>query len=151
MGKKMQNTKTYLTTKKFTPMQIIVLVIAVLYAVFTETEFFNNLHWMWKLSIYIGLPVLALFLGVSLIDVKKVLNQMNLILSDKQMTTEEKVWAMLKLLSQIAFATGEMFEVFQEEQFRQIREVKNYDNEIAKLQEQIEKLNGEKNKKIIMD
>lgn len=142
MGEKLAITKTWLTSKKFTPIQIVVLIVAMIYAVFTETDIFENLQWYWKLVIYIALPVIALFMGVSLVDVKKIISEMRLIWSDKSKTTEEKVYAMLRLLGQVALLTGELFEVYQDEQFSGTKAM-TAEEKIAEAKRLLEEANNE--------
>lgn len=136
MGDKATITYNWLRATKLTPVQLIYVVIALFAFIFMATDIFEAFPDIIRVAFYGGTIVIGVLLGVSVVNVKKLAQDMKAIYIDNTMTTEEKVNAYGNLALRILFKFGEAFEIFQDEQFEEIKQEKidNLQTEIKRLE-----------------
>ena len=139
MGDKATITYNWLRATKLTPVQLIYVVIALFAFIFMATDIFEAFPDIAKVAFYGGTIVIGVLLGVSVVNVKKLAQDMKAIYVDNTMTTEEKVNAYGNLALQILFKFGEAFEIFQDEQFEEVKQEKidNLQIEIKRLETEL--------------
>ena len=117
-------TKKYLGTQKLTPLQLLWMVIGIFFFIFMETDVFSNFSDLTKIIIYASFMVSCILLGVSVINVKKIANDLKTIYVDKTMTPEEKVNAYGNIALTVLSQLGEAWELLNIEQFPEKEEPK---------------------------
>jgi hypothetical protein len=132
MGKRAAKTKTWLVTPKIKPFQFFVAIGAILLFVFMETEIFETLGDMTKVSIYVFLIVLSVLSGISLVDLKEIGAKFKAIIKDKKMSAWDKVRAFMNLGVEILTKAGEAWDLVYDEQF--IEEKKSSEPVIRQVQ-----------------
>ena len=121
-------TKRYLGTPKLTPLQLIWTVLAIFFFIFMDTEVFNAFSDMTKIMFYAFVVTVCVLLGVSLISVKKIAEDMKVIYLNKNLSPIQKVNAYGNLALTVLGQLGLAFELLNEVQFdtneKRIEEVK---------------------------
>jgi len=112
------STKKYLGTPKLTPFQLIWVVVGIFYFIFMETDIFSGLPDLVRVIIWAGFIVVCVLLGVSVINVKKIAQDLKTIYIDKNMTTLEKLNAYGNLALSVLSRLGEAWDELYEEQFK---------------------------------
>ena len=138
MGDKTKVTYEWLRSTKLTPIQLIYVFIAIFAFIFMATDIFESLPDIIKVSIYGTVVVVGVLLGVSIINVKKLAEEMKAIYIDQNMTAEQKINAFGNLALQVLYKLGQAWEVFHEEQFEEAKQEK-----IEDLQAKIKELEQE--------
>lgn len=138
MGLKATKTVEWLKATKLTPVQLIYVVVALFAFTFMATDIFAELPGLLKVGIYGTIMVIGVLLGVSFVNLKQLAQDMKAIYTDKSMTAEQKVNAYGNLALQILYKFGEAFEIFQNEQFEDLKskEIEILKAKIATLEEQ---------------
>ena len=140
MGDKTKTMYDWLRSTKLTPVQLIYVFIAIIAFIFMATDIFEALPDLLKVSFYGGTIVIGVLLGVSIVNIKKLAQDMKAIFIDNTMSPEQKVNAYGNLALQILFKFGEAFEIFQNEQFDDAKQTK-----IDVLQAKIDELEKQLN------
>ena len=117
--KKAANTKKYLGTPKITPFQLLWAVVGIFYFIYMETDLFSGLPDLVKVIIWAGFIVICLLLGVSLVNVKKIAEDLKTVYVNKNMTPLEKVNAFGNIALSVLSRLGEAWDLLNEEQFKE--------------------------------
>ena len=141
MGNKLTQTYEWLKATKLTPIQLIYVFIAIFAFIFMATDIFEAFPDIIKVLFYGSTILIGVLLGVSIVNIKKLAQDMKEIFIDNTMTAEQKVNAYGNLALQVLFKFGEAFEIFHEEQFEEAKAEK-----IVDLQAKIKELQTELNK-----
>ena len=112
-----EGTKKYLGTPKLTPLQLIWTVLAIFFFIFMDTDVFNAFSDMTKIIVYASVITVCVLLGVSLVNVKKIAEDMKVIYLNKNMTPIQKVNAFGNLAVTVLGQLGLAFELLNEVQF----------------------------------
>ena len=137
MGNKLTQTYEWLKATKLTPIQLIYVFIAIFAFIFMATDIFEAFPDIIKVLFYGSTILIGVLLGVSIVNIKKLAQDMKEIFIDNTMTAEQKVNAYGNLALQVLFKFGEAFEIFHEEQFEEAKAEK-----IVDLQTKIKELEG---------
>jgi len=138
MGIKASQTIEWLKATKLTPFQLIYVFMAIFAFIFMATDIFEALPDIVKVLYYGTILIIAILLGVSIVNIKKLAEDMKAIYIDQTMNAEQKVNAYGNLALQVLFKFGEAFEIFQNEQFDEVKQEK-----IDDLQAKIKRLETE--------
>ena len=138
MGNKLTQTYEWLKATKLTPIQLIYVFIAIFAFIFMATDIFEAFPDIIKVLFYGSTVLIGVLLGVSIVNIKKLAQDMKEIFIDNTMTAEQKVNAYGNLALQVLFKFGEAFEIFHEEQFEEAKTEK-----IEVLQAKIKELEDE--------
>ena len=112
-----EGTKKYLGTPKLTPLQLIWTVLAIFFFIFMDTDVFSAFSDMTKIIIYAFVVTVCVLLGVSLVSVKKIAEDMKVIYLNNNMTPIQKVNAYGNLALTVLGQLGLAFELLNEVQF----------------------------------
>jgi len=115
-------TKKYLGQQRLTPLQLLWTVIGIFFFIFMDTDIFQNFSSITKIIIYAAFMVVCILLGVSVLNVKKIANDLKAIYIDKNMTAEQKVNAYGNLALTVLSQLGEAWELLNQEQFPEKKE-----------------------------
>ena len=140
MGNKATQTYEWLKATKLTPLQLIYVFMAIIAFIFMATDIFEALPDIIKVVIYGGTIVIGVLLGVSIVNIKKLAQEMKAIFIDQSMNSEQKVNAYGNLALQILYKLGQAWEDFHEEQFEEAKQEK-IDDLQAKIKELEDELN----------
>ena len=140
MGSKAEVTYNWLKSTKLTPIQLIYTFIAIFAFIFMATDIFDALPDIIRVSIYGSVVLIGVLLGVSIFNIKQLAKDMKAIYEDKNMTSEEKVNAYGNIALVILNKLGEAWQLYTNEQFEQIKQVK-IDDLQAKIKELEDQLN----------
>jgi len=127
MGNKATQTYEWLKATKLTPIQLIYVFIAIFAFIFMATDIFEAFPDIVKVLFYGSTVLIGVLLGVSIVNIKKLAQDMKEIFIDNTMTAEQKVNAYGNLALQVLFKFGEAFEIFHEEQFEEAKTEKIID------------------------
>ena len=116
MGDKLQNSKEWLSTTKLTPMQLIYIIVAAFYFIFTQTNLYDQIPDFIQTVVFVGIIVTGVLLGVSILNTKKLALEMKAIYENGNMTTEEKINAYGNLALIVLTKLGQAFDVLNKEQ-----------------------------------
>lgn len=140
MGNRATATYEWLKATKLTPIQLIYVFIAIFAFIFMATDIFEAFPDIVKVLFYGSTVLIGVLLGVSIVNIKKLAQDMKEIFIDNTMTAEQKVNAYGNLALQVLFKFGEAFEIFHEEQFEEAKQEK-----ITELQAKIKELEDQLN------
>ena len=116
MGDKIQNSVKWLKTEKLTPIQLLYIIGAVFWFIFTQTKIYDGIPDILKTVVFVGIVVGGILLGVSILNVKRLALEMKSIYIDKNMSIEEKVNAYGNLALIVLTKFGEAFNILNREQ-----------------------------------
>ena len=119
-----EGTKKYLGTPKLTPLQLIWTVLAIFFFIFMDTDIFNAFSDMTKIMIYAFVITVCVLLGVSLVSVKKIAEDMKVIYLNNSLSPIQKVNAYGNLALTVLGQLGLAFELLNEVQFENKEEIK---------------------------
>lgn len=122
MGKKAQATKEFLTAKKVTPLGVITLLAGLFYFILMETEIFEDMPDLWKVSVYATILAFGIITGIKPIQFKKFARNVKEIVKDRTMPAEMKVQKLLNLALPILSELGEAHELLNMKQFDEVDE-----------------------------
>ena len=109
--------KSWFVTQKLTPLSLIYTVVAIFYFIFMETDIYASLSDVTQICIFTVIIVVGVLLGVSILNVKKVADEMVTILKDKSLNADEKVNRLTNLALMILGQLGRAWELLNDEQF----------------------------------
>ena len=116
MGDRLQNSMAWLKTEKLTPIQLLYIIGAVFWFIFTQTTIYEGIPDILKTVVFVGIVVGGILLGVSILNVKRLALEMKSIYIDKNMSIEEKVNAYGNLALIVLTKFGEAFNILNKEQ-----------------------------------
>ena len=126
----------WLKTSKLTPVQMIYIFIAIFFFVFMSTDIFESFPDIVQALLYGGIVLTGILLGVSMVNVKKLAEEMKAIYIDTDMDLEQKINAYGSLALQVLTKLGTAWDMFHDQQFdeakkeRLIEEVKKLDEKL---------------------
>ena len=106
----------WLKTEKLTPIQLLYIIGAVFWFIFTQTKIYDGIPDILKTVVFVGIVVGGILLGVSILNVKRLALEMKSIYIDKNMSIEEKVNAYGNLALIVLTKFGEAFNILNREQ-----------------------------------
>ncbi len=109
---KKEKISSFLMEKRITPMQFIIFVIGLMYYIYQETEIFNEMNTIIKISVYITLYAGAMLFGMSFLKVKEIASKLKEIGLDPKLTDGQKINAYLNLTSGILGAMNQIFDMW---------------------------------------
>lgn len=112
----MNNSMTWLRTEKLTPIQLLYIIGAIFWFIFTQTKIYDGMPDIVKTVVFVGIVVGGILLGVSILNTKKLALEMKAIFVDKNMSIEEKVNAYGNLALIVLTKFGEAFNLLNKEQ-----------------------------------
>lgn len=112
----MKNSMAWLKTEKLTPIQLLYIIGAVFWFIFTQTSIYEGIPDILKTVVFVGIVVGGILLGVSILNVKRLALEMKSIYINKNMTIEEKVNAYGNLALIVLTKFGEAFNILNKEQ-----------------------------------
>ena len=116
MGDKLKNSMEWLSTQKLTPVQLIYIIVAAFYFIFTQTNLYDSIPDFAQTVIFVGIIVTGVLLGVSILNTKKLAMEMKAIYEDKNMSAEQKINAYGNLALIILTKLGQAFDLLNKEQ-----------------------------------
>jgi hypothetical protein len=132
MGKKTKALKEKATEERFNPVQIVVIVGSILFVIWTNTDFFEDLSSITKIASYSAWIVIALFLGKSKGKVGDVVKSFMKILFSKK-GNDQKISELQNLLVATARQLGLYYQ-------KELQKLENSDITIEEMAEKDSKI-----------
>ena len=102
----------WLNTPKIKPSTYLFTILGIVFYIFQETTFFDNLGEDWKTIIYIAIVVVAALLGVSIASLKEFNSELNDIIKNVKLSPDQKVHELTLLAIKVNTQLGLAWESY---------------------------------------